>query len=87
MLEGRREAQQEQVCACQHKLPKTDSPITFEVLNLQDKEFYIWNLHKIIFVVNNFSGLEKYILPNQIADLNCITMATVTFVDEVNNNY
>ena len=29
--------------ACQHKLPKIDSPITFEVLNLQDKEYYIWN--------------------------------------------
>ena len=37
--------------ACQHKFPKIDFPITFEVLNLQDKEYYIWNLHKIIFVV------------------------------------
>ena len=44
--------------ACQHKLPKIDFPITFEVLNLQDKEYYIWNLHKIIFVVIIFSGLK-----------------------------
>ena len=61
--------------------------ITFEILNYQDNEHYFWYLYKIIFVVIIFPWpeSEKYNLTNQIADLNHVTMATVTFCGCVNN--